>query len=189
MANAQASGVWLLFFVLAWSGVSKLDGLASTANAFTSFGVTRRPSRWAAVGLAAVELSVALSLGLSVVIERAWRAQSAPLVVAGVLFASFALLIGRSLSRGAQFACNCFGSSTELLSVFSLLRAIALCSLTIALLLAHVEHVQRTTTASALILNAITGLGALGLIVCLDALRRTLLAVRGARSLTLGGHR
>lgn len=114
--------------LLAISGSAKIRHPISAALAMVDFGLVSRPLL--VLGRLAGTVEVTIAAGLLVGV---WR--SAWATVASLLFAFFAVLIGRSLLLGRTFPCNCFGRSGALLSRWTLIRAVSLASLSFGLAL------------------------------------------------------
>jgi hypothetical protein len=119
-ADGQRIGMGLVAATLAWSGAVKLRRPAPAASALVDFGIARRARDGAGRALGAIEagLAAALIVGLAV----GGAAATAAAAAAALLFATFTVLIARSLRDGASFECACFGSGTPLSSI-TLVRA------------------------------------------------------------------
>lgn len=115
--------------VLAWSGAAKLADLRGTAGAIAAFDVGLSPLRKTAASLASVEIAAAIAL-VGTPLSLHVGAPIAAISVA-VLFAAFAVLLGRVLRSGREISCHCFGSHTRPVSKSSVARAAALCLLAV----------------------------------------------------------
>lgn len=110
--------------VLGLSAAGKARNRYASAVAIARFGVTASPSMLVVTFLIAWEAALALTILVSLVVAPAMAA--AALGLAAVTFAGFVFSIARSLARGHQFACMCFGSSGTRVSPLALGRAAAL---------------------------------------------------------------
>ena len=125
VTSPEGAGVvaWILGTVLAWSGVSKLREPRLAAMALVDFGVTRHLRTSLGVALGAVELLLG-----TLVVASIFAGSTAEAVAAGAasgLFCLFAVLLARSLRRGAEFPCRCFGGEASV-SARTLARAVLL---------------------------------------------------------------
>ena len=100
------------------SAVAKLRAPGRASVALVRFGLARRARRGAGRALGALEAAVAIAL-------VAFPASPVPLASAALLFAAFAVLIGRAVGRGQRFDCGCFGER-ETLGAGTLVRALTL---------------------------------------------------------------
>jgi Methylamine utilisation protein MauE len=123
---------YLIGLVFAWSGTAKVKRPELVALAMVDFGVVRRPRVAYAWSLIVVELFLAAAL---ITFPVGWL----PLLVAGLLFWAFTLLIGVALARGASFPCSCFGESETILSWRSLVRSCLLALATTGALAASLQ--------------------------------------------------
>jgi hypothetical protein len=103
---------------LGTSAVAKLRAPGRASVALVRFGLARRARRSAGRALGGLEAALAIAL-------IAFPASAVPLALAALLFAAFAVLIGRALGRGQRFDCGCFGES-EALGAGTLVRALTL---------------------------------------------------------------
>ncbi|HVC86312.1 MAG TPA: MauE/DoxX family redox-associated membrane protein [Gaiellaceae bacterium] len=128
MPSAGAIPILIALFVaevLAWSGGAKATRVPDVALALARFRVTKRPRPTAARLLVAGELLLAVSLAAASFALRGLLA--AVLAAAGAVFASFLVVIVRSMRRGESFPCMCFGSTEDTLTALTGARAAALC--------------------------------------------------------------
>lgn len=103
--------VWLLAGVFLFSGAVKLRHPQRAAVALADFGVIRRVTWRPGAVLGAFELA----LGLALVAGFAAGGVLMPAsVIATVVLVVFSTVLVRSLRRGDQFACFCFGSEAGL---------------------------------------------------------------------------
>jgi hypothetical protein len=160
------AGVWLLAFVLAWSGVAKIRRPALAAIAMVDFRVVGRPLPALGLGLGLVEVGLALGLALRV----------QPVVVAtlaSLLLLSFSFVIARSLLAGGRFPCHCFGDGDSAdISAVTLVRAAALASLAIAVAIASFRSGTALELSQAEATAATSGLATLATVVLLAAIAR-----------------
>ena len=126
---------WLLAVVLFFAGVTKAVRPWRFALTLTDFRIMRRPSRNAALAVAAIELGVALLIAIP-----ATRIYA--VVPATALFLAFTVLLSAAVIRGDRFPCGCFGSEDEEISLRSLLRTISLlgCSAVLTIATLHGGH-------------------------------------------------
>jgi len=117
LTGATGYGIvmWLLAFVFAWSGITKLRQPLLAAMAMVDFGVVRRVQPVLGYLLGAVETLLALGLAFKLLPRLT-------LSITFFLLCVFTLLIARSLWRGEDFACFCFGESDSKLSKWTLAR-------------------------------------------------------------------
>lgn len=102
---------WFIGLVFLISGILKLRDPARAALALVDFRVTRRARKSHGLGLGLIEFLLG---GLVIVTP------SAPVVgAAAFLLWIFVALIVRSLMRGEEFACFCFGDSDSTLSYWT----------------------------------------------------------------------
>ncbi len=118
-AMATKAGLFVLAAVFLAAAVGKLRAPRAFAAALVSFGITRRESVPSAIGIATVEVAVAVALVVPVT-------ASVAVMVAGALLAVFSLLIARSVRRGDTFSCSCFGAGDAPISSRTLGRNFAL---------------------------------------------------------------
>lgn len=143
-------GVYLLVCVLLWSGVSKLARPHVTALALVEFGVIPHFDPRAAKVLGVIELALAASLALP-------AAAVLSLAFSCVVFGTFAGAIAVNLHAGKDFVCGCFGDEAERLSRGSLVRAVALTSFALVLLVFAPEPWTTGLAQSAVGLAAAAG--------------------------------
>jgi hypothetical protein len=161
-------GVFFLAGVFGWSGVTKLRRPMLAAMAMVDFGVVKRVQRWygsllgvSEVVLAAVLLAAAGShhAGLQIAL---WAA--------AFLLGFFTLIVGRSLVRGENFPCACFGENDTELSRATLVRTGTLTGAAVILGLA--SPLQHTTHSTATLgLAAVTAIAALGILALAEQSR------------------
>lgn len=156
---------WILVGVFAWSGIVKLKNPIAAAMAMVDFNVVRRARRLYGFGLGAAETTLAVWLALGL------RPQAA-LGAASILFATFVILIGRSLTRGAEFTCHCFGDDEGKISVKTLARALMLLSLSGLLFLA--APIEEGSLGATDVPAAVTGVAIVGMVALASRLRRLL---------------
>lgn len=106
---------WFLAFVFAWSGLVKLRQPVLAAMAITDFRVVHRVQPIFGYLLGAVETLLALGLAFKLLPRLT-------LFFTFLLLCLFTLLIARSLRRGEDFACFCFGNGESKLSQWTLAR-------------------------------------------------------------------
>jgi uncharacterized membrane protein YphA (DoxX/SURF4 family) len=124
------AGRLVLAVVFAVAGVAKLLDRKKTRESFLEFGVPPKLAPGAAVALPAAEL-VAAGLLVPTATARAGA------LLALALLLVFVAAVGRSLARGEQPDCNCFGAiHSEPISRTTLARNIALAAVAAALLAA-----------------------------------------------------
>lgn len=121
--------LWLLAFVFLWSGTAKLRNPERAAWALVDFGVAHRVQAARGIAFATVEVATGAALIVGAVLGGAIAVAAAG--AAALLFAAFVILIARSLSRGEQFECFCFGEGSGALSARTLVRAGALAALAV----------------------------------------------------------
>ena len=113
--------------VLAAAAVAKLRDLAALSNAATNLGLSPRVARLVGQVVAPLELGIALLL---LARSTAWIGS----VMASIVFAAFAVLIGWNLLQGRRVACACFGeTSGGPISAWTLLRNLLLMGLALSL--------------------------------------------------------
>jgi len=126
-------GLASIGLILLWSGSTKVKDPSGTAEAIASFGVLASPSKLLAYLLGVTELSIGAgdlgSIAISPLVERVFASATA------VLFASFVVLISRSLAKGERFPCHCFGADERPLSRLTLLRTALLASIAVSVAL------------------------------------------------------
>lgn len=105
--DIRALVMWTLAGTLVWSGVAKIRRPVFAATALVQFGLARTASAARGRLLGVFELALALLLASG-------QAPFGALVVATLLFASFAVLIGLRLRAGDTRPCYCFGSDAPL---------------------------------------------------------------------------
>lgn len=101
-----------LSLVLLWSGVAKLKAPDRLAQAITDFGVTKTAYVRLAIAVALFEVTLGIALTVSSALLPGVRLPA--LSIATLTFGLFAGLIARSLHRGHDFACFCFGEATPI---------------------------------------------------------------------------
>ena len=150
--------VWVLTIIFAWSGVAKLRKPTLAAMAITAFGVLRRirPRLGSALGGAEVLLALFLAAGILPMVALPFSA--------GLLWL-FVLLIARSLWRGKDFACFCFGDAGSRLSRWTLARTAALAMLASVLAIAPLPTVPYASLATTHILQAVAAAAIVGTVV------------------------
>lgn len=155
---------WFLAFVFAWSGTVKLRQPTLAAMAIQDFGVTDRvyPRLGFLVGLFEVLLSIGLA---SNVLPRFM------LLCTLLLLCFFALLIGRSLWRGDDFNCFCFGEINSKLSRWTFARASLLAGLAAILITAPPAN-DLSRDIEVIIFQMVIALSSLGAIALLAQLPR-----------------
>jgi hypothetical protein len=149
-------GAWLLVWVFAWSGTSKLLHPATAAQALVDFRVTRFQVPGFGVALGAVELGLAAAIASPL-------ARRPSLAVATGLLCAFSVLITVSLLRGERFPCRCFGNSDAPLSRWTVGRTAVLAA--VALVLAVENSAAVNPAVSETVLQAVAALALLGTIV------------------------
>jgi uncharacterized membrane protein YphA (DoxX/SURF4 family) len=92
-----------LAFVFAVAGVGKLRDREGATRALRGFGV---PVPWAGPGAIALPISELVVAGLLVATPTSRGGAIAALTLIGL----FVIAIGRSIARGEQHDCNCFGT-------------------------------------------------------------------------------
>lgn len=107
--------------IFATAGFYKMRRPKGAAYAAVAFGVIRRPSASFGRVLGGVEFAAAVFL------IAPWQ----PLFVSGAILASvlavcFTFVLGRAISVGERFQCNCLSDSSEPFSVVTLCRAVAM---------------------------------------------------------------
>lgn len=120
---------WALGLVFLISGYVKLRDPARAALAIVDFGVARRARAATGFGLGLAEVLLGL-----VTIAFASRLV---LLVSALLLWMFLTLILRSLRRGEDFACYCFGDTDGHLSVWTAARTALIAILATNLLLGY----------------------------------------------------
>jgi uncharacterized membrane protein YphA (DoxX/SURF4 family) len=152
--------VWFLAWIFAWSGTSKLRKPALAAWAMVDFGVVRhvRPVLGILLGILEIVLAFFLAVGIF--------SQITLVVVSGLLLV-FTVLITRSLWRGDQFACFCFGESDSEMSKWTLARTAALFLLAALLAVSEppIDHIGFTNTNVSMAVIALSVLGSIVLVV------------------------
>jgi hypothetical protein len=156
---AYATGVWILVTVFLWSGLAKLRRPATAATALSDFGVTRTPSAPLGTALGAVEAVLAVSLAATS--AHADVRALVPALAACVLLWSFTFLIMRSLHRGDDFACHCFGESEDRLSRWTAVRTAGLAVLATGAVGVNVTA-EHSAGTEAVALSAVAGLAVVG---------------------------
>lgn len=153
LASTEAAGiaVWVLAFVFAISGTSKIRRPLPAAVALVDFGVARSVRQWrgSTLGVAETALAVWLASGF---------ARPVALFAALLLLATFVFLISRALVRGETFECACFGESTSTLSAATLVRSGLLLTLTAA----SVSGAGAATSIQGSLLEAVAAASLLG---------------------------
>jgi hypothetical protein len=150
--------VWVLAIIFVWSGVAKLRRPTLAAMAIMDFGVLRRVRPRLGSALGAAELSLALFL-----VTGTLPALFLP-VTAGLLWV-FALLIGKSLRSGKDFACFCFGDADTRLSRLTLVRTAALAVLASLLAVAWPSAGAYAGFSKTYLLQALTAAALVGAVV------------------------
>jgi hypothetical protein len=118
-------GVFVLVWVLVWSGLAKLRDPSGAAQAMVGFRLIRKATpRWGSIA-SLIELVLAGALVLSLVAGPTAMLRSF-LTATALLLVGFSFLIGRSLWRGESFACYCFGRSDAPVTLRAFARAISL---------------------------------------------------------------
>lgn len=117
------TALWGLGFAFGYSGASKLRNVRLTAMTLVDFGVMSRPRAGAglAVGTYEVALAAALFTGIAGIVPS-----RIPAALAVVTLVAFSVLLVRGLRSGADFACNCFGASSEPISSSDVTRNVVL---------------------------------------------------------------
>lgn len=126
-APAGRVALWLIAFLLLWSGIGKLSRPGAAALAMVDFRVVSSVRLGLGRALGAVEVTLAVVLVGASFLGGIWVTVAAG--ASALLFAGFAVLIGRALRDGERFACACFGGDSGEISWRTMLRAVALCVL------------------------------------------------------------
>lgn len=163
--DARLIAACFLALVLAWSGFAKLRDLRGTAGAIAAFDVGLSPLKTLASLLASLELVAAIALVTTPLVLDA----AAPAVATGValLFAVFAVLLGRVLRSGRALSCHCFGSDARPVSKSSIARAAALC-----LLAVYAATGTGAQSGQEVVVALVAGAALLGAIVVVASARR-----------------
>jgi hypothetical protein len=119
-----------------------------TAMTIVDFGVTRRPHAWLGKLLVGGE-GVLGALLVATPWFRGWVSFAA-CGVAALVFATFAVVIGRALMRGEVFPCQCFGSLSGPISRKAVFRALGFCLGAGVLATTAQQHVVAGTHAALL---------------------------------------
>jgi hypothetical protein len=104
------TAMWCLGFVFLHSGTAKLRDIPLAATTLVDFGLLSRPRADAGFAVGAYEVALGAAL-FAAIVGMAPRRLVAILAVLTLL--GFSILLVRSLRSGADFACNCFGSSSK----------------------------------------------------------------------------
>lgn len=162
--------LFLLALVFLLSAYPKFRKPRLAALAIVDFGVMKEVRTEAGLGLALVELILAVALILSVVVGGA--AAIAVAALAAVLLWTFVVLIARALRSPERFSCFCFGSDAGL-SAWTLTRSTLLALLATALAFAGGDYGAPTVSEFVLELTTATAiLGTVGLVVSAPAIWR-----------------
>ncbi len=113
----------LLATVFAVAAAGKLAGRSRTVETLAEFGVPARLRRSVAIALPLTELAIAVALLPAA--TAAWGA-----LAAALLLAAFTAAVARTLMRGQEVDCNCFGSlGPSRISRWTLARNVVLLAL------------------------------------------------------------
>lgn len=160
-SHTQFTLITVIGIVFIWSGVAKLRQPMLAAMAIMDFGLLSRVNR--SIG----SLAGIFELGLGVILVSG-RLPLTTTIMAMTMFGAFSLLIARSLRRGKNFACYCFGDSDAKLSRLTLFRSVALMlvSATIvwSLLVNPLDSSARTMTQT--VLHDMAALSLVGIVFC-----------------------
>ncbi len=152
-AGWENVAVWFLVGVLFVAGSVKLRQPIPVAVAMVNFGISRRVRPVAGRALGALEAALAMTLALGLF-------PNLTLAVVAALLAAFAAVIASALIRGRRFACGCFGSDQSPLSLWTLVRTLLLCLISVAALLEG-GHGLTTSLADTQVLEATAGISIL----------------------------
>jgi uncharacterized membrane protein YphA (DoxX/SURF4 family) len=147
----------VIALVLVWSAIAKVFDTSGTAEAIVAFGLPlARP-----MALATLLILMEVTTGFCLVISLGTGPGGVQLsaYAAALLFASFSVLLGRSLVRGDDFACHCFGGGSHPISFRTFARA---CALTLLAVIVAVRPPVATMPISqmfAALVLAASGLG------------------------------
>lgn len=159
--------IWFLAGVFLWSGITKLQRPALAAMAMVDFGIVRRVYPWLGRALGAVEVLLAVALVLRVQLRTV-------LACTAGLLCIFVALIVRSLWRGQQFACFCFGDADAQLSRLTLIRTLFLTLLAVSLTLAVTPRLASLGEFTAMMLQASSAGALLGIVALINTVPRLL---------------
>jgi hypothetical protein len=153
--NGDLIAVWFLAAMFAFTGIEKLRQPDRAALALVDFRLVRRfDRRWGlAAGATEAVVAVALVAGRPVI----------PAALAAVsLLWFFAWLLARSLVRGDQFACFCFGDLDAEISLVGLARTVGLALVTSALVADLVIQGSPVAGARTEVVPALAGIALFG---------------------------
>ncbi|HEX6701332.1 MAG TPA: MauE/DoxX family redox-associated membrane protein [Gaiellaceae bacterium] len=159
-------GSWLLAIVFFWSGTAKALRPGAAAEAIQDFGFLgqARPAYGVALGAGEIALGVFLASA---------AAPFAAAAAAAVLLTLFALVLARSVVRGEQVPCFCFGGDREPVSLRTLGRTGALAALA-WFVAALAYRLDAPPGGRSVLLEAAAAAAVVGLAVLGDATVRTL---------------
>lgn len=156
-ADWENVAVWFLVAVLFVAGSVKLRQPIPVAIAMVNFGISHRVRPAAGRALGALEATLAMTLALGFF-------PNLTLAVVATLLGAFAAVIASALLRGRRFACGCFGSDQSPLSLWTLVRTLLLCLISVAALLQG-GHGLTTTLADAQVQEATAGISILAAVL------------------------
>lgn len=163
---------WALAAVLAVSGTFKLLHPAYAAIAIVKFGLARRIRQSYGRLAGAGEAVLAGCLMITAFASPSHPARQLASVASFGLLVVFAGLIGRTLVRGERFACACFGPGAEEVSRRTLVRTLTLALVSLAPVMASLAGGTGEVDVNTSVVAAVIGIGAISLIVLVDALAR-----------------
>lgn len=163
---------WALAAVLAVSGTFKLVHPAHAAIAIVKFGLARRIRQSYGRLAGAGETLLAGCLMITAFASPSHPARQLASIASLGLLVIFAGLIGRTLVRGERFACACFGPSAEEVSRRTLARTLTLALVALSPVMASRAGGTGEVDVTASVVAAVIGIGAISLIVLVDALAR-----------------
>ena len=119
-------GLGVLF---AWAGADKWRDPSSFATDIANYRLLPALAPWLAATLPAIELVLGLAL---IAAPASWR-RGAALATAGLL-AVFTAAIAQAVARGISIDCGCFGGASGPVTVWTILRDVALLGAAVGLL-------------------------------------------------------